>query len=159
MACPDVEKQEEWFGHLLSSDTTIEFSSGRLTLSDATRRAEFVEQTADPVALLVGPTWVVTSVLSGGTSKPAPTDPTTELVFDDATYKGSTGCYVVTGSWEHHSGLARISGWASSGCEFGTEAEQSPLNGFGARAFVVKDNGDTVQLLSDRGHGVVLKKK
>lgn len=156
MLCPDLTVQEDWFGRLLGAEPSIDVTPGRLVLADGDRRVEFTEHVLDTKATLVGPTWVVAAIVTGGEAKLVPAEPRREVVFeDDGRFTSRAGCAEVSGTLEYERGTIRIGSGGVGGCG-GTGDD--PWLGVESGRMTVERAGDTVRLRSDRGGGVDLRR-
>ena len=96
MACnpPALMLQETWFSQLLSSSPTLALDGDNFTLSSGTTVVKMLDrEVAEPDAKLVGPKWMVESIITGETGSSVPQGATAWLQFGaDGRVSLNTGC-------------------------------------------------------------------
>ena len=96
MACnpPALMAQETWFSQLLSSHPTLALDGDNLTVTSGSTVVKMLDrEVAEPDAQLVGPKWVVESIITGETGSSVPQGATAWLQFGaDGRVSMNTGC-------------------------------------------------------------------
>jgi heat shock protein HslJ len=81
-----------------------------LVLTSDAGELRFTRLPPVPEAELVGPRWVLESVVRGGTASSPLGEPAVLELREDGTATFSTGCRTMTGTWTTHGDTVRISG-------------------------------------------------
>ena len=107
MACPEpVMGQDQWLIDLLSASPTFVLDGNNLTLTSGTTVVTLLDrEVAEPDEPLVGPTWSLTTIVSGEVASSVPVGLTAQITFAaDGTFSFNDGCnsgggkYVVSGN-------------------------------------------------------------
>jgi heat shock protein HslJ len=95
MGCdPARHAQDDWVFGLLTSSPSVTLLGNELALATGTDSIAFLDrEVADPDLGLVGPTWIVTSIISGEAVSSLPVDVVATLAFGaDGRVQVTTGC-------------------------------------------------------------------
>ena len=152
-SCNERDVQDVWVGKLLGSEPRVELSPGRLVLTAGDRRVELREHDLDTKAVLVGPTWLLTAIVSDGRAAPATSS--VPLVFqeDGSFVNGTADCPAATGHVEFHRGAVRGDTSAEGTCPVPEGNRLVPLGGW----MTVEQAGDVVRFRAPSGTGFDLR--
>ncbi len=101
MACEPTSMQAEraYLEALARADGTPRRDGAALVLSGEGVELRFTRQEPAPVQQLVGPRWVLESLVQGDVASSTGGEPALLRFAEDGTVSGSTGCRALTGTW------------------------------------------------------------
>ena len=111
MGCDSARhEQDDWLLGLLGAQPLITLDGDELRLEEATTVITLVDrEVADPNLPLVGPTWTLTSIISGDAVSSMPAGVVASLAFTEAgLVMVNTGCNTGTGTFEVVDGTVRF---------------------------------------------------
>jgi heat shock protein HslJ len=103
MACDaDRDKQDQWLAAFLESKPTLTLAGNDLTMANETTVIRLLDrEVADPDVAIVGPTWTLETIITGGTASSVPQGVTATLLFmPDGTLNVETGCNTGAAQWK-----------------------------------------------------------
>jgi len=111
MGCdPPRHAQDDWLATFIGSAPTILLDGNNLTLQAGTTVISLLDrEVAEPDLALVGPTWTLSSIITGDAVSSIPAEVVATLQFtDDGQLQLAPGCNQGTGRWAAEGGILRI---------------------------------------------------
>ena len=158
MACePAVMDIEFRFMQGLARVTDASRSSERLSLTGVGIEFTFELLAPVPTADLVGPTWVLDTIVQGeaATSTAASADPATLTLSPDGTFVGNTGCREISGEYVVSGDTVQFTSWAAQGdCSSELTWQDGQVITVLEGSFTVGIEGDRLTLTSSGGEAL-----
>jgi heat shock protein HslJ len=119
--------QDEWLGDFLTASPLVNQTGPSLTLTGAMATLQFLDsEVADPDRPLAGPTWVIDTLIDGGSSSSVAVEPVPNVEFrTDGTVRVSSSCNTGEGTYTSSAGSLELSdvAYSEEGCNI--EANQA----------------------------------
>ena len=162
MGCdPARHAADEWLSRMLGSGPSVRLIGNTLAI-DANSIEILLEdrEVAEPDALLVGPIWILESIIAGDAVSSVPDAPVATIVFhDDGTLEVDTGCNRGSGPWSTVAGGIQVGALALSkkACEKGpAQLESAMVAVLGAGRISASIDGPMLMLQAG-AQGLVLR--
>lgn len=111
MGCdPPRHAQDDWLAAFIGSEPQVRLDGNDLTLEAGTTVIKLLDrEIAEPDLALVGPTWTLTSIVTGDAVSSVPAEVVARLQFtEDGQLQLAPGCNQGTGRWAVEAGTLRI---------------------------------------------------
>ncbi len=148
------------------------FMQGLFSVTDATRSGDTASLTGEgveytfellppvPTAELIGPTWVLDTIIQGDTASStiATADSATLLLDADGTFTGSTGCREISGEYVVSGDTVQFTSFGTDGeCRREVRRQDGQVVTVLEGGFTVEIDGDRLTVIASGGEGLSYK--
>ncbi len=107
---PARHTQDEWLADFFTASPLVSQTGPSLTLTGATATLAFLDsEVADPDRPLAGPTWVIDTLIDGGSASSIPVEPVPTVVFrSDGTLSVQDSCHTGDGAYTVSAGSLEL---------------------------------------------------